>query len=85
MIRYSGGQLPNAFIIHHDPLSVPGKAAMHRQNPALHKPDNVRVMCAAGILWRKGFHGILKNAVWNPDHYVDLRIFICGNTGIWNL
>lgn len=31
----------------------------------------------AGILWRKGFHGILKNAVWNPDHYVDLRIFIC--------
>ena len=48
-------------------------------------PDNVRVMCAAEILWRRGFHGILKNAVWNPDHYGDLRIFICGNTGIWNL
>lgn len=48
-------------------------------------PDNVRVMRAAGILWRRGFHGILKNAVWNPDRYGDLRIFICGNTGIWNL
>ena len=46
MIRYSGGQLPNAFIIHHDPLSVPGKAAMHRQNPALHKPGIVRQLFA---------------------------------------
>ena len=34
-------------------------------------PDNVRGMCAAGILWSKGFQGILKNSVWNPDHYVD--------------
>ena len=38
-----------------------------------------------GFYEERGFHGILKNAVWNPDRYGDLRIFICGNTGIWNL
>lgn len=36
-------------------------------------PDNVRVMCAAGILWRKGFHGILK-----MPYGILIIMWICG-------